>query len=64
MYKKFTILPYKKRGSVTNTSLLRSDQLQGFENLFLVRIVLETCHMVLQIQGRFSKHVAWYWSGF
>ena len=34
IHKKFTILPSKKRGSVTNTSLLSSDQLQGFENLF------------------------------
>ena len=33
VHKKFTILPSKKRSSVTNTSLLSSDQLQGFENL-------------------------------
>ena len=34
IHKKFTILPSTKRGSVTNTSLLSSNQLQGFENLF------------------------------
>ena len=34
IHKKLTILTSKKRGSVTNTSLLSSDQLQGFENLF------------------------------
>ena len=34
VHKKFTILPSKKHGSVTNTSLLSSVQLQGFEILF------------------------------
>ena len=34
IHKKFTILPFTKCGSVSNTSLLSSNQLQGFENLF------------------------------